>query len=215
MDRIPLFPLQAVLFPGMPLPLRIFEPRYHQMLRDCDASGDGFGVVLIQHGFEVGGYAAPHPIGTLARIEQRSEQGSSTLVLARGTKRFRVERLHRDKPYLEGEVRWLEDPSTQADAATASPEVADLFNEYLGLLAKLARVPLEQDLQDLMRRQEHASAWAMACAIGGTLLVPPQEKQPILEAATVYDALRAERDLLGRENARLRILARSVDAHLN
>lgn len=225
-ERIPLFPLQVVLFPGMPLPLRIFEPRYHLMLQDCEARGRGFGVALIRQGPEVGGYAEPHPVGTLAQVEQRSDAGPQVFLLARGTRRFRILRTLRERPYLEAEVAWLGDPAPEQAAHGAEAghghapmpverEVAALFEEYARLLAELTRVPLDDEAAQLLEGQRPAGAWAMACAVGGALLVPPEEKQPILEAASARDALDAEHRLLRRETARLRALAHGADARRN
>lgn len=214
MDRIPLFPLNVVLFPGMPLPLRIFEPRYHAMLRDCEAAGRGFGVVLIAAGPEVGGFAEPHEVGTLARIERRQDQGGVVFILARGTRRFRVHRTFRDKPYLTGEVEWIPEP----EAGEPSEDVAALvrrFGDYLVLLAKVAKVEVADEIQDLVRKQHAARPWPLACAVGGALLVDPGDQQRLLEAASPQEALDLERALLDREMARLRVLARSTDAHLN
>jgi uncharacterized protein len=86
-----LFPLRTVLFPGGALPLRIFEPRYLDMVRDCLRDDRPFGVVPIRSGQEAGGPAAFYPHGVLARIESW-DQGDDGLLhlLARGTERFRV-----------------------------------------------------------------------------------------------------------------------------
>jgi Lon protease-like protein len=232
MDRIPLFPLEVVLFPGNPLPLRVFEPRYHAMLHDCARSGQDFGVVLLQAGQEVGGPAEPREVGTLAHIEQRSDQGEVTYLLTRGTRRFRIGRTFREKPYLEGEVAWLPEPTEDAPHVEGLAhdhgepghghahfpvqlEVAALFEEYLTLLARLTNVPLDDEIRELLGGQRRAGGWAMACAIGGALLVSPEEKQPILEVADVHDALHLEHALLQRECARLRVLQRSSGARLN
>lgn len=89
--RTPLFPLHTVLYPGGVLPLRIFEPRYVDMVRDCLRDAREFGVVPITHGGETGTPAEFHPFGTLARIET-FDQGADGLLhlLTRGTRRFRV-----------------------------------------------------------------------------------------------------------------------------
>ena len=65
--KVPLFPLNTVLFPGGPLPLRIFETRYLEMVRDCVKNDEPFGVLLIRDGQEAG-QATTYDIGTLARI---------------------------------------------------------------------------------------------------------------------------------------------------
>lgn len=88
---MPLFPLSTVLFPGGQLQLRIFEPRYLDMIRDCTRQGAGFGVCLILQGSEVGDPAIPAAIGTLAHITDfhHREDGLLGLVVE-GKERFRV-----------------------------------------------------------------------------------------------------------------------------
>lgn len=87
---IPLFPLRTVLFPGGPLPLRIFESRYIDMISRCMKSDSSFGVLLIREG-EEGGMATTHEVGTLANITDWY-QGSDGLlgVTAAGGQRFRL-----------------------------------------------------------------------------------------------------------------------------
>ncbi len=88
--QVPLFPLNTVLFPGGPLPLRIFEPRYLDMISACVKNDSQFGVLLIREGGETGP-ATTHEIGTLARVSDWY-QGSDGLlgVTAIGEQRFRV-----------------------------------------------------------------------------------------------------------------------------
>ena len=109
---MPLFPLRTVLFPGMPLPLRIFEDRYKTMVRELLASGREFGVILIREGQEVGGGARPHRVGTLARIEDATElPGGRFAIDTRGTRRFRLQRMLRPRPYPYGEIEIIEEPT--------------------------------------------------------------------------------------------------------
>ena len=68
--ELPIFPLGTVLFPGMPLPLHIFEERYKRMIGRCLDGDRAFGVTLLKSGREVGGPAIPHEVGTIARIVQ-------------------------------------------------------------------------------------------------------------------------------------------------
>ena len=91
MNELPIFPLGTVLFPGGPLPLRIFEPRYLDMVSECLRNERPFGVCLIRSGSEVGEPAEPHPTGTLARIADwgRDDRGLLT-VEAVGEARFRL-----------------------------------------------------------------------------------------------------------------------------
>jgi uncharacterized protein len=89
--RVPIFPLNTVLFPGGLLPLRVFEARYMDMTRDCLKRGEPFGVCLIREGSEVGAPAVPETVGCLAEILEWDMQQLGMLNLkARGGQRFRI-----------------------------------------------------------------------------------------------------------------------------
>ena len=86
----PLFPLNTVLFPGGVLPLRIFEPRYVDMVRNCMREGCEFGILLIREGAEAGP-ARAYEVGTLARIVDFDQLPDKLLgITTRGTERFRA-----------------------------------------------------------------------------------------------------------------------------
>ena len=111
---IPLFPLNAVLFPGGPLMLRIFEQRYLDLVRDCSRQGSGFGVCLILEGREAGEPAIPAAVGTLARIIDFYTLPDGLLgIRAEGGERFQVTTTRvRDNGLVHGEVRfWPDEPS--------------------------------------------------------------------------------------------------------
>jgi Lon protease-like protein len=108
--RVPVFPLNVVLFPGGTLPLRIFEQRYLEMTKACLRDGSPFGVCLINEGREVGTPAVPSEVGCLARIEQwdMPQLGIFHLV-TRGTQRFRLMRTETQPDGLMlGDVALLE-----------------------------------------------------------------------------------------------------------
>ena len=107
-DSIALFPLNTVLFPGGPLPLRIFETRYLDMVSRCLKNNEGFGVCLIEQGGETGP-ARTYTVGTLARIRDWSNGPDGLLhILAAGERRFRVLRMRPQHDGLNlGEVEWL------------------------------------------------------------------------------------------------------------
>lgn len=89
--KIPLFPLDAVLFPGGALPLRIFEPRYLDMISDCMKSESGIGVVLIKDGHEAGAAAKVHEFGTISYISYWHKRNDGMLgITLKGEQRFRV-----------------------------------------------------------------------------------------------------------------------------
>jgi Lon protease-like protein len=109
---LPLFPLSAVLFPGGPLALRIFEQRYLDLVRDCARRSCGFGVCLILKGREAGEPAAPAAVGTLARITDFYTLPDGLLgISAEGGERFQVATTRvRDNGLVHGEVRfWPEE----------------------------------------------------------------------------------------------------------
>lgn len=111
---IPLFPLGTVLFPGGVLPLRIFEPRYLDMIGRCLRAGDGFGVNLIRSGLEVGEAAVCWPVGTYARINDWQSLPDGLLgITVAGERRYRIRRTEvRTDNLVEAEVEWLQEGPT-------------------------------------------------------------------------------------------------------
>ncbi len=143
---VPLFPLHTVLFPGGPLELRIFEPRYLDMVSDCLRSEQSFGVCLIQSGQEAGEAARPHLTGTFARIVdwQRGDDGLLS-ISARGDNRFHVQdtRVERDQ-LLRGTVQPLTpEPSAPlpADCDYMTDVLDQLFEHAGDVYADLPKRP--------------------------------------------------------------------------
>ncbi len=136
---IPMFPLGAVLLPGEPLALQVFEPRYLRLLRDClDATiAPEFGVVLIERGHEVGGGDQRAGIGTLARIETAEALPGNRFRLAcRGGERIRVLGWLPDDPYPRAEVEpW---PDRPADDTRQFARVRENLAAVVGLAGELA-----------------------------------------------------------------------------
>ena len=108
---LPLFPLPAVLVPGAVLGLRVFEPRYLDLVGECGRSGGGFGICLIAEGPEVGAPAVPAEFGTEAVIEDFGTGDDGLLTLrVRGARRFRVARTRvRGNGLVEADVEWRTD----------------------------------------------------------------------------------------------------------
>jgi uncharacterized protein len=135
---VPLFPLHAVLCPGVVLPLHIFEPRYRQMIGRCLADDSPFGVVLIRQGREVGeSVPALAAVGTLAEIREANEyeDGRYDLVTV-GTTRFAIESVAAGpEAYLVGSVQPLPEAVTDtARARILADRVSTRFVDYLRLL---------------------------------------------------------------------------------
>lgn len=105
-----MFPLGSVLFPGVAIPLRVFEPRYLTMvgrLLDEDEPGFEFGVVLIERGSEAGGGDQRASVGTMARLVSAAAGADDLLIVGVGTHRFRVERWVEENPYPRAELTML------------------------------------------------------------------------------------------------------------
>ena len=188
-EELRLFPLNVVLFPGMPLPLRIFEERYKLMIGECIEADAPFGVVLIKEGMEVGGPAQPHQIGTAARITQvdRQEDGRMNLATS-GDKRFTIVETVHELPYLKGKVRYL--PEEIGELQEGELEgVVGLFEELIrgqaavrGDWMRQANVPREVGL--------------LSYAVAQYLELPAKAKQRLLELPSTGERLHYEIPLL-------------------
>jgi uncharacterized protein len=178
---IPLFPLQTVLFPGGPLKLRIFEPRYLDMVSRCMREDSGFGVALILEGREAGGPARTTEIGTLARIVdfERLEDGLLGIT-ARGERRFKIISTRRESDGLNiADVEWL----------AAEPGVS--LPEPYAILAELLQRAFEQiggsDAGETARYED--SSW-VGMRLAEILPLDVSERQAMLEMNDAAERLR-------------------------
>ena len=178
--EIALFPLNAVLFPGGLLPLRVFEQRYMEMTKACLSEDAPFGVCLIREGGEVGAAATPEDIGCLARIVQWDMQQLGVLnITARGEQRFRIQRRHTEASGLQrADVELLPE---EADAA--------LPDEFLAC-ARLLRLVIEEHGARLIEApfRFDSSAWVGA-RLTEILPVPLAAKQKLMELSASRERL--------------------------
>ncbi|HEY8329591.1 MAG TPA: LON peptidase substrate-binding domain-containing protein [Rhodanobacter sp.] len=188
--EMPLFPLASVLFPGGQLQLRIFEPRYLDLVRECTRHGTGFGVCLILQGQEVGEPALPAAIGTIARISDFHRDDDGLLgIVAEGGTRFRVARSRvRSDGLLRGDVEvWPDEPEKQVPVEFA-----------------LLQTILERLIETMAPHWRHAprSAYDDASWLGFRLaeLLPLDtgEQQRMLELDDPLQRLAELRDILPR-----------------
>ncbi|MCS7301271.1 MAG: LON peptidase substrate-binding domain-containing protein [Fimbriimonadales bacterium] len=191
---IPLFPLETVLFPYTALPLHIFEPRYREMVLYCLEHDSPFGVVLIREGSEVGDpNAAPHEIGTLARIGRLRRQPDGRFhLLALGEERFQIVRLIRgEAPYLRAQVRLWRDhePFSREEEQRFAEQVAQQFRAFLR--KALEASGLRVDDIELPR-----SPTALSFAIAGTLQLELPLRQYLLELQDATERLRLLQQIL-------------------
>ncbi len=191
--ELPLFPLNVVLFPGMVLPLHIFEERYKAMIGDCIERGEPFGVVLIKEGPEVGGPAEPFSIGTSARVTtvDRLEDGRMNL-LTKGELRFETANITQQVPHLVGQVRYLDEQPGE-DQPELMAEVGEQYTLFLRNLSSLtggwtanAEIPSEPV--------------TLAYGVASNLDLPRPIQQGVLEMATAYERLERLLPLLKRGN---------------
>ncbi len=197
--EVPLFPLDVVLFPGMAVPLHIFEPRYREMMGVCLDSDMPFGVVRAQMEHD-SGHEVPARVGTLARISdyERLPDGRYNL-LATGTERFEILELQPGGSYPSALVRRLRD-TTEAD---------DL--SQVAALARAARTALTRYLRTMLKLVGSGDCKIaiptdpveLSYLIGMCLTCEDTEKQQLLETRTVADRLAKGTALLRAETAAL------------
>jgi ATP-dependent Lon protease len=132
--RIPLFPLDVVLFPGIPLPLHIFEERYRLLVRECLEHRQEFGVVLMRGD----GVAAVGCTAAILQVVKRYPDGRMD-ILTVGRAPFFMSDVFDDKPYLEATVEYLEDEPLSE--GTASRPLLTLFEKcYAALRGQAPRL---------------------------------------------------------------------------
>ncbi len=193
---IPLFPLGTVLFPGMQLPLQLFEPRYLQMFKDITDTDMRFGVVLIKEGVEVGEPALPFDVGTVARIVQHENTDDGRIVLMSvGEQRFKSLEVLQQRPYMTARVELL--PPDAAASTEAGARVRERFLEYARLVAGMSN----EWVRDIPFPDAPAD---LAYLVARNLDVGMPIKQGLLEMDTAEECLQAESEILDMVTERLR-----------
>jgi Lon protease-like protein len=169
---IPLFPLHTVLFPGGPLPLRIFETRYTDMVRRCMREQLPFGVLMIEEGDEAGDVATTVAVGCSARIADFGTLPDGLLgISCIGERRFRVQRVWREPDGLHmGAVEWFE-PTAPVALPAECARLAVTLRRALG--------ELEEHYQHVERHFEDAE-W-VGNRLAELLPIDLPQKQALLE----------------------------------
>lgn len=188
-EEVALFPLHCVLFPDGPLELRIFEPRYLDMVSECLREDRPFGVCLITSGSEVGAPAQTVDVGTLARIVdwQRDDDGLLGIGCLGGA-RFRVlGRRAQSDQLVRGRIRRLPEPAT-APVPDEHRDMVELLREFVAASAPL--------YADIVPRYDDA-AW-VARRIAENLPLAPVLAQHLLEQEDAPAALAQVHDWVQR-----------------
>jgi uncharacterized protein len=204
-ETLPLFPLGTVLFPGLLLPLHIFEERYRQLVRDLVRQPEPrrFGVVAIREGRETGidGVSALYEIGctaTLRRVSERDD-GRFDLVTV-GADRFRLTTLDESKPYLQGEVEFLPENTGDETATGVAVQAAQrAFRGYVDALN--ARGATQVSIPELPD-----DPLALSYLVAASIIADLHDRQALLTEPDALRRLTAERTLLSRETSMLRSL---------
>jgi Lon protease-like protein len=209
--RLPVFPLGTVLFPGLVLPLHIFEERYRALVRELVASPeDGpheFGVVTLRRGVEApapeteeGPATEPpvpvaaddlYPVGCTAELRQVTELPDGRFdIMTVGRRRFSIRDVRQgDEPYLTAQVEWLPDETADATAEALAPRALAAFRTYLDLLRP------DSEALDAVP----ADPTVLSHLIAATAQLTTDERQFLLAAPDTASRLRAELKLLNRE----------------
>jgi len=171
-----MFPLGSVLFPHMILPLHIFEPRYVQLVEECLATDEPFGVVLIERGFEVGGGDARFATGTKAVIlDSLTMEDGRMAIVAAGTERFRIDEWLEDAPYPRASVTTLAD----LDVAPRRDQITATQRGLRRLLALMSELGTDVGTLDYeLSERPEAAVYQLASLAP----VGPLDRQTLLEA---------------------------------
>jgi ATP-dependent Lon protease len=185
--ELPLFPLpEVVLFPGIPLPLHIFEFRYRILMHTILQSDRRFGVLMVD---PVEGRVAN--IGCCAElVYHESTPDDRMYIKTVGQQRFRVLDYVREKPYYVGLVEWIEDQPTDRDVHTLMDEVDQLLRDVVHLSSKLTGQKTELP-DDIPTSPIELSYW-----VAGNLKGVAREQQALLEIQDTAARLERESEIL-------------------
>ena len=209
--ELPLFPLPIVLFPGVPLPLHIFEPRYRQMLSDIHQSDNLFGLSYFESTTSDREIPVVGHIGCVAEVtETQSLPDGRSNVLTVGIIRYRVESyVERDTPYLVARVSFFEDEhEDETVLKDSSHEVAETFSR----IARAVRTINDEraGLPDISDTEPQRLSFLVAAAME----IDAEVKQELLELRQTSERLRRLKAMLSRavtsyeERARIHELAK-------
>ena len=205
---IPLFPLGSVLFPGLALPLHIFEQRYRRLVEDVSAGETelerSFGVVAIRAGHEVGeaSVATLHEVGTTALLRRVTPypDGRSD-ILTVGARRFRLRGVDDSLPYLRGEVEWLpEEDGSPRDLEHLAGQVGARFRRYQSTLG--AGPDGADEGPDTLPDDPSVLSYLVSAA----MLLDLGDRQRLLASATTGQRLEQLAAMLDREETLIRLL---------
>jgi len=161
MTPFPMFPLGSVLFPHMPLPLRVFEERYLVMLAGIlQEEPSEFGVVLIERGQEVGGGEKRFTVGTVARIDELEAAEGFIAVIAEGDRRFEVVDWLDDDPFPQAQLRELDDLEWDDELEPLIERAEKVVRRSLAMASEFSDQQWAADVE--ISEEPIARAWQLA-----------------------------------------------------
>lgn len=208
--ELPLFPLNSVLFPGMPIRLHIFEERYKEMINECIDNQSPFGVVLLQAGKAEGNsLARPYMVGTTAHITQVQRLPDNRMnLLAIGRDRFKVNDLDFGKrAFLVGDVDLMPLLGSDKIDSKSTDKLQPLIEKYLKILSKAGEVSF-----DINQLPDDALSIIFLAAV--LLQAEDSVKQSLLEAEDIHHLLVDLLHLYQKEVALINTLLSPPDAEL-
>jgi Lon protease-like protein len=209
--ELPLFPLPVVLFPGVPLPLHIFEPRYRQMLLDIRAAKNLFGLSYFDSSTAEGDVPPAGHVGCVAEVtEVQTFPDGRSNILTLGVIRYRIESyVERGDPYLVAQVSYFEDEDEDEELLAApAKEVAETFTR----IAQAVRTINDEraTLPDITNTEPQRLSFLVAAAME----IDADVKQELLELRSTSERLERLRAMLNiavkgyEERARIHELAK-------
>lgn len=204
--ELPLFPLNLVLFPGMQLPLHIFEPRYRLMIRRCLESDRSFGVAMIVEGQEGFSGTVPTDVGCSAEILEvaRFDDGRMNLQCV-GRRRFRIISQREQDGYLIGDCKWVDDSVSGQGTTDQARKIQPLVLRYLTDLTRDVGV----SGVDVAEFEIPDDPYGLTMWLAALMPIPCAQKQRLLEMTSTAARLDAEYSLLLRAS----VIHRAFEKH--
>ncbi|RYG54492.1 ATP-dependent protease [bacterium] len=192
--ELPLFPLNVVLFPGMPLPLHIFEPRYRLMIGRCLEGDRAFGVAQIVDGQEGLPGTTPTSVGTVAEILEVAPFADGRMNLQTiGTRRFNILSTREIDEYLVASCEWFEEEPEEDGIWRIADKTRRILSRYFESMSLNTQLSVELGQLDVPH-----DPYSLSMFIAAIMALPPDQKQQLLEMTSTHERLELEDFLLER-----------------
>ncbi|MFO7947177.1 MAG: LON peptidase substrate-binding domain-containing protein [Armatimonadota bacterium] len=198
--RLSIMPMFQVLFPGMPMPLDLWEDRYIKLARQCSETDTEFGIVLIEEGKEVGGpVKTTYKIGTTARVAHTREMDDHTAALVVGQEKFRIVDIVKTQPVMQAAVEMVPDMQEISVSAEFVEDTCAEFGEYMTMMLKLVGFPdIDIEIPDDPNRLSYMIAAHLRCGA--------KVRQELLEMDDPRKRLGRSRELMQEARDEYRVI---------